>query len=59
VIGAIAGLIIGLRVYTPTALFAVVELGPPAAVAGGVVGLAAAVIVRVCRRIMRNEACLL
>jgi len=37
-IGAIAGLIIGLFVYAPTAWFAAIELGLPAAVVGAVVG---------------------
>ncbi len=56
VIGAIIGLVIGLRVYAPTAPFAVVELGLPAAVVGGVVGLTAGVIVAAGRRIRRNNA---
>jgi hypothetical protein len=37
--GCVAGLTIGLLVYPPTAWFAVFELGIPAAVAGGIVGL--------------------
>jgi hypothetical protein len=49
VIGAIAGLVIGLSVYAPTAAFAVVELGLPAAVAGGFLGLAVGVIVTAIR----------
>jgi hypothetical protein len=49
VIGAIAGLVIGLCVYAPTAAFAVVELGLPAAVAGGFLGLAVGVIVTAIR----------
>jgi len=56
VIGAIAGLVIGLRVYAPTAPFAVVELGLPATIVGGVVGLVAGVIATACRRIKRNDA---
>ncbi len=40
-IGAIAGLVIGLRTYAPAAPFTVVELGMPAAILGGLVGLAA------------------
>ncbi len=55
VIGAIAGLVIGLHVYAPTAAFAVVELGLPAAIAGGVLGLAAGVIVTAGRRIPGNH----
>ena len=38
-IGAIAGLIIGIHAYAPTAPFAVVELGLPATIAGGLAGL--------------------
>jgi len=56
VIGAIAGLVIGLYVYAPTAPFAVIELGLPATIVGGVVGLAAGVIATVRRRIKRNDA---
>lgn len=37
--GAVAGLIVGLVVYAPTAWFAVFEVGVPAALAGGVIGL--------------------
>lgn len=54
VIGGIAGLIIGISVYPPTAWFAVFEIGLPAAVAGGVLGLLAAVIVKAGRRSMRG-----
>jgi galactitol-specific phosphotransferase system IIC component len=52
-IGAIAGLIIGLLAYPPTALFAVFELGVPATVAGGVIGFVAALIVAAGRSITR------
>jgi fructose-specific phosphotransferase system IIC component len=51
VIGAVVGLIIGLRVYAPTAPFAVFELGLPAAILGGLVGLVAGAIVTASRRI--------
>lgn len=54
--GAIAGLVIGLHAYAPTAPFAVVELGLPAAIVGGVVGLVAGVIATARRRIKRNDA---
>jgi hypothetical protein len=37
-LGAITGLVIGLHVYAPTAWFAVLELGVPAAIAGGLLG---------------------
>jgi hypothetical protein len=53
-IGATAGLVIGLRVYPPTAAFAVVELGLPAAVAGGVAGLVVGAVVTAGRRIKRT-----
>jgi hypothetical protein len=53
VIGAIVGLVVGLVAYPPTAWFAVFELGVPAAIAGGVVGLVAALIVAAGRRIKR------
>jgi hypothetical protein len=53
VIGAIAGLVVGLLAYPPTALFAVFELGVPATIAGGLVGFVAALIVMAGRRIMR------
>lgn len=52
-LGGVAGLIVGLIVHPPTAWFAVLELGIPAAVAGGIVGLVAALGVRalrLCRR---------
>jgi hypothetical protein len=54
VIGAIVGLIVGLLAYPPTACFAVLELGVPAATAGAVAGLFAALIVTAGRRIMRH-----
>jgi hypothetical protein len=38
--GGLIGLIVGLRVYPPTAWFAIFELGVPAAAAGALVGLA-------------------
>ncbi|MFZ2056630.1 MAG: hypothetical protein WAV54_04395 [Acidimicrobiales bacterium] len=44
-IGAVVGLVIGLIVYAPTALFAVVELGLPAAIVGGLIGLSTGVVV--------------
>jgi uncharacterized membrane-anchored protein len=54
VAGSIAGLVIGLFTYAPTALFAAVELGFPAVIAGGAVGLAAGVITTGVRRISRH-----
>ena len=45
-VGAVLGLIVGLRVYPPTAWFAVFELGIPAAVVGALLGLASGLSVR-------------
>jgi hypothetical protein len=53
-IGAVVGLVIGLIVYAPTALFAVLELGLPAAIVGGVIGLSTGVIVIAGRRIKQS-----
>ncbi|HEY0166251.1 MAG TPA: hypothetical protein VGB75_04335 [Jatrophihabitans sp.] len=39
VIGLVAGLVWGLRVYVPTAWAAALEVGVPAAAVGGVIGL--------------------
>lgn len=55
-IGAIAGLVIGLYAYAPTAPFAVIELGLPAAIVGGLVGLGASVIATAGRRIKGDDA---
>ena len=38
-LGAIVGLFIGFAAYPPTALFAAIEIGLPAAAAGALVGL--------------------
>jgi hypothetical protein len=38
-LGCVAGLVIGLLAYPPTAWFAIFELGIPAAIVGGLVGL--------------------
>ena len=53
VIGAIVGLVVGLHVHAPTAPFA--ELGLPAAIVGGVVGLVAGVISAAGRRVEQND----
>ena len=37
-IGGAIGLVVGLRVYPPTAWFAVLEIGVPAGMVGGLVG---------------------
>jgi hypothetical protein len=43
--GCVAGLAIGLLVYPPTAWFAIFELGIPAAIVGGIVGLLSGAVV--------------
>jgi hypothetical protein len=50
VVGAISGLISGLYVYAPTAPFAMLELGLPAAMVGGVVGPLVGSLLAVIRR---------
>jgi hypothetical protein len=54
--GILVGLVVGLFVYAPTAPFAAVELGIPAALTGGLIGAVAAMIVRAGRRIRRRRA---
>lgn len=39
VVGALVGIVLGLRTYPPTAWFAAIEVGLPAAVVGGLAGL--------------------
>jgi hypothetical protein len=56
VTGLIVGLVVGLFVYAPTAPFAAVELGIPAALMGGVVGVAAGIVVKMGRSIRRHGA---
>jgi hypothetical protein len=51
--GGIVGLVVGLLAYAPTAWFAVIELGVPAGVAGGIAGLAGALILTAGRGIRR------
>jgi uncharacterized protein YqgC (DUF456 family) len=54
-IGSTVGLVIGLCVNVPTAPFAVVELGLPATVLGGIAGLVAGGVVTLARRAKRND----
>jgi hypothetical protein len=56
VVGALAGLIQGLRTYPPTAWFAVFELGVPAAIVGGVLGLTCGVFASVVRTMRRQSS---
>ena len=53
--GAIAGLVVGLLTNPPTAPFAVVELGLPAAVVGALGGLVTGLVVFALRRITPTE----
>jgi uncharacterized membrane-anchored protein len=52
--GAIVGLVVGLFVYAPTAPFAAVEVGFPAMLTGGIIGLVAGLILLTVRRIRRH-----
>jgi hypothetical protein len=54
-IGAIVGLIVGLLVYPPTAWFAILELGAPAAIVGAVGGLATGAVVKVGGRRLSSD----
>jgi uncharacterized membrane-anchored protein len=54
--GGVAGLVIGLFGYAPTAFFAAVELGLPAVFAGALVGLVAGIIMKTARRMRRHGA---
>jgi hypothetical protein len=49
-VGAVAGLWIGLVTYAPTAWFAVFELGVPAAIVGGIIGFACGAVACAVRR---------
>lgn len=51
--GVIAGLVIGLRAYAPTAPFAMLELGLPAALCGALIGLAVGLLIKAGQRVRR------
>jgi hypothetical protein len=53
VVGGLVGLVVGLTTNPATAWFAVFELGLPAGIAGGFVGLVAALVVEAGRRVFR------
>jgi hypothetical protein len=55
ILGAIAGLVIGLFAYPPTAWFAIFELGLPAALLGGLLGLGVGSVVYALRRTRDNS----
>lgn len=55
-IGAISGLVVGLHVYAPTAWFAVLELGVPAAIAGGLLGCLAGATAAALQRWKHRDA---
>ena len=50
VLGGICGLVLGLIAYPPTAWFAVLEVGVPAAVVGGIAGLVTGGLLWLARR---------
>jgi hypothetical protein len=50
VAGGVVGLVVGLLTYVPTAPFAVVELGLPASVVGGIIGVATGAVILGLRR---------
>ena len=54
--GCAVGLIIGLFVFAPTAPFAMVEIGLPSGILGGIIGVCAGVIVAVRDRTTRSRS---
>ncbi|SDJ50209.1 hypothetical protein SAMN05444157_3679 [Frankineae bacterium MT45] len=54
VVGGVVGLIVGLVVYPPTAVFAVFEIGLPAAVIGALLGLAIGALTPSGRRLVQQ-----
>jgi hypothetical protein len=56
IVGGVAGLVIGLIGYPPTAPFAAVELGLPSAMFGGLVGLLSGGAVAAVRRLPHSTA---
>jgi hypothetical protein len=54
--GGVAGLISGLHAYAPTAWFAVIELGMPAALVGGLAGSLVGFVVQAVRHTRKHLA---
>jgi hypothetical protein len=54
VLGALVGLILGLRAYPATAWLAVFEVGVPAGMAGAVVGAVVGLVGVVIRKVIRH-----
>ncbi len=56
VLGCVAGLVLGLFGYPPTAWFAVFELGIPDAMAGGVLGVISGLVVLAVRSLQAKHS---
>jgi hypothetical protein len=56
VCGAIVGLVVGLNVYAQTAWAAMFEIGVPATIAGGLVGLLVGCIISIADRFRDHRA---
>ncbi len=54
VLGGIVGLVVGLYAYPPTAWAAVIEVGAPAGLVGGVLGLLFGILLIAVRRLRRR-----
>jgi hypothetical protein len=55
-VGAIIGLVVGLHVYAATAWFAMLELGIPAAVAGGAIGFLVGSVIALANQLRRHPS---
>jgi len=55
-LGAVVGLVLGLRAYVPTAWAAVLEVGVPAAYLGAVLGLLTGSVVVLAHRLRRGAS---
>jgi len=54
-LGGLLGLVLGLNGYPPTAWFAVLEVGVPAAILGGLLGALAGLVAAFVRRTTRDS----